>query len=102
MIELQPLMEKMVSQYPWLSAAMFWIAGARMLLKWVSGPIQSRLTEAMVRLAGDTEGDALVHRILKNPVYRVAGFALDLTCSWKLPTHATFTAAMPPCEPPAA
>ena len=103
MTDLQPILEKLISQYPWLAGAIFWTGSARLVLKWFSTPLQAGLTGALVRLAGDPDGDALAHRILQNGAYRLLSFALDLTCSWKLPTHATFTEALalvPRTEPP--
>lgn len=79
-----------VQTYPWAAKFIFWAGSARLLLKWVSGTLQHAMDGALWRMAEDEEGRELVRRGLRSVWYRTFAFLIDLTCSVKLPTLASF------------
>lgn len=93
MTEAPAWISELLGPYPWVAGSAF-VVGASRVFKLVSGPVQTRLTGALVRMAADPEGDELAHKILKSRWYTTSGFLLDLVFSWKLPTHATYTQAL--------
>ena len=88
----EQLLLKFVEAYPWAATLVFWAGAARLLLKWVSGPIQRGMESALLRMAADEEGYQMVLLGLRHRAYRTLVFVLDLTCSVKLPTLASFLA----------
>jgi hypothetical protein len=90
--DLQPLMGALAHRFTWLPALMTFMGGARLAMKWFSGPLQAKLTARMAQAATgpDQEEERDWETVLRSRRYRVVSFALDMTCSFKLPTLADF------------
>jgi hypothetical protein len=90
--DLQPLMGALAHRFTWVPALMTFMGGARLLMKWVSGPLQAKLTARMAQAATgpDQEEERDWETVLRSRKYRVASFILDMVCSFKLPTLADF------------
>jgi hypothetical protein len=90
--QLQPLLNALTHKFPWLAALLTFMGGMRLVLKWVSGPVQQKLTARMTQAASgpDQDEERDWETVLRSRKYRVLSFALDLVCSFKLPTLAEF------------
>lgn len=85
MSELQPILDLVGHKLPWL---MTFVGGARLLMKWVSGPVQTKLTARMAAAATspDEQEERDWEAVLSARWYRGMSFAVDLVLSVKLPT----------------
>jgi hypothetical protein len=89
--DLQPLMGALAHRFTWLPALMTFMGGARLAMKWFSGPLQAKLTARMAQAATgpDQEEERDWETVLRSRKYRVVSFAW-IWCSFKLPTLADF------------
>lgn len=93
MNELQPVIDWLLSKWPWLAGTM---ATARIFAKPISGLLQSFLTKLALYVVAtpETDDDVWVTKIVTNPIYRVLAFLLDWILSIKLPTEASLAVVL--------
>jgi hypothetical protein len=96
MSEIQPIIDWVQKDYPWVATLIMIMGFARLLAKPISGWLQGVFSKlaAFVERTPETDDDEWLRRVLASVPYRVLAFIVDLILSVKLPTSDTVEVAM--------
>jgi hypothetical protein len=90
------LQAQLFSLAPWLQPLFLKMAELRLVMVFISGPLQAKLSEIVsnVVASADTDDDHWLELVLCNRAYQITTFVVNAILSVKLPTLGTFEAAL--------
>lgn len=96
MNEIQPIIDWLQKDYPWIATVVVVMGFARLLAKPISGWLQGVFSKlaAFVERTPETDDNEWLHKVLASVSYRMFAFLVDLILSVKLPTSDSLNKAI--------